>query len=88
MANNNENPLVPSEDSPNTSGSLLGDILSSADTSSDPQVDLLSESFIEETGMIPEVPLPTANMQPPEIPTLTKKVPKKSMSTGTFLRIV
>ncbi len=88
MPSNNENPLVPNEDSPNISGGLLGDILSSADTSSDSQVDLLSESFIEEPDSFPEVPLPIENMQPPATPTPPPKLPKKSINTGTFLRIV
>lgn len=47
MPQNNETPLVPNEDSPNTSGGLLGDILASEE----PQVDLLSESFIDDMAL-------------------------------------
>lgn len=86
MSQNNENLLK--EDSPNTSGSLLGDILASENTSPS-QVDLLSESFIEEVVSSTDTTLETSVISPDAPPSeSTKKIPKKSINTGTFLRLV
>lgn len=81
MASTNENlHTSPNDGSPIVSEGLLGEILSTSDTRSG--VDLLSDSFISDTppvdGKIPVPPIQEA----------VKKLPKKSMSTGTFLRMV
>ena len=78
---NKDSNTVPIQGSPVVTESLLGDILSSAkQESAEKRVDLLSESFIPDIDMPPEAIVP--------IETEVKKVLKKSMSAGTFLRIV
>lgn len=86
MADNNENANIPpSNDSPTGSGSLLGEILSTSDAGNG--VDLLSDSFIPETPAPPGEKSSEHSGQGAVAQQAVKK-PKKSMSAGTFLRIV